>query len=312
MDTVNRCPAKPRRGMLVKREKHQGTLFVNATTVTTSIKASNGSRMSISGIKFISQEKPKARPQPKPITNGDLKAVQEGNHKRIAPKPWPNGRGTSIPYQTATDTWFNVSFAFELTEAWSEVNEIQNNFLPSPKGIVVPDWALHGLPAEISDEGKQCFHAYLFSCPIRQYPLEQLHIVAWQPLSMDQKRFERLMLQPLTLRCTLSMGALFLLVESGKKESAGLAMHSARLCSLVNRLLGQKHRTLDEALVLVQSVASLALLAGGSQRSLRDRYHASNYLQFISTSDLGSIAYLSARFLGRRCPSGDLRRRGPR
>lgn len=77
---------------------------------------------------------------------------------------------------------------------------------------------------------------------------------------MEQKRFERLMLQPLTLRCTLSMGA-FLLIKSGKKEFAGLAMHSARLCSLVNTLLGQTHRTLDEAVVLVQSVASLALLA---------------------------------------------------
>ncbi|KAF4964778.1 hypothetical protein FSARC_7377 [Fusarium sarcochroum] len=257
----SKCPAKNRRGMLVKREKHQGTSFVNATTVATTIKASNGSHMSISGIKFISQKAPKTRPQPKPITKDDLRAVQEGGHKRIAPKPQSKGRGTSIPYQSATDTWFDVSFSLELTKVWSEANEMQNSSLPSPKGITIPDWALHGLPVEISDEGKQCFHAYLFSCPIRQPPLEQLHIVAWQPLSMDQARFERLMLQPLTLRCTLSMGALFLLLKSGKKESAGLAMHSSRLCNLVNKLLGQKHRTLDEAMVLIQSVASLALLA---------------------------------------------------
>ncbi|KAF4455750.1 hypothetical protein F53441_1949 [Fusarium austroafricanum] len=266
MEILGKPNAKTGRGMQVKREKHQGTSFINATTFPTNIRTLDGSRISISGIKFVSRKRLSGRVPPKPVTKSDLKAVQEGSHKRIAPKPQPPRHGkhasgeTSIPYQHAADIPSNVSFSFGLTKTWSLANDMQNYYLPSPNGMTVPDWSLHGLPREISDQGKQCFHAYLFSCPIRQHPLEQLQIVKWQPLSMDQSRFQRLMLQPLTLQCTLSMGALFLLLKSQKVQPAGISMHSARLCGLVNKLLSE-NRALDEAIILIQSIASLTLLA---------------------------------------------------
>ncbi|KAF5017086.1 hypothetical protein F66182_11033 [Fusarium sp. NRRL 66182] len=267
MDESDDYATSSRRGTRVSREKHQGTSFVN-TTVTTNIKTSKGSRMFVSGIRFKAQKPLKPHTTPKPVTEEDLKAAQAGNkaNKRIAPKTEHSRhkqicQDTSIPYQSVADTTTNASFSFELNKAWTQANVVQNRTLPSPEGMIIPDWALHGLPVNISDEGRRCFHAYLFSCPIRQYPLEQLQIASWQPFSSDQSRFERLVLHPLTLRCTLSMGALFLLLKSGKRESAGFAMHSARLCSLVNRLLAQEKHCLDDRIILIQSVASLAILS---------------------------------------------------
>lgn len=260
---ANSKPSKARLNVLVQRQKHRGTSFVNTTTTTT-VKATCYTNSSSSDIRFKPQKKLQSRTPSTPIRNSDLRAVQKGSHKRIAPKSRQSSRvcgSAVVPYQDIIDLDTNISFSFELIKYWARENEMQNNYLPSPTGPVIPDWALHGLPPGIPDEGKQCFHAYLFSCPIRQYPLEQLRIVSWQPLAMDQSRFERLMLQPLTLRCTLSMGALFLLIKNEKEPHAGLAAHSATLCRLVNSLVGLRQRSLDETVVLIQSIASLALLA---------------------------------------------------
>ncbi|KAF4460440.1 hypothetical protein FALBO_12779 [Fusarium albosuccineum] len=262
--------AKSRRGLLLSRDKHRGISFVNATVATTKRRA-QGSQP-VSGVKVVSAKIPTAHESPKTMTEEDLKRAQQGKNKRLAPRIESNGKGMqkspkhscSVPYQTVAD--FAPAgpflFSFEIIEAWYKGNEEENRSrLSPPTSSALPDWTLHGLPVEISDEGRRCFHAYLFSCPIRHYPFEQLHIVSWQPLAWDQTRFERLMLEPLALRCTLTMGALFLLLKSGKREGAGFAMHSARLCALVNKLLDDKHQNWDKSVVLIQSVASLALLA---------------------------------------------------
>ena len=262
MDATSK-PSKTRRNVLVQRQKHRGTSFVNTTAIT-AVPTASYINSSSSVIRFKPQKKLQSRTPIKPITNSDIQAVQKGSHKRIAPKSRQGARvygSAVVPYQDVINIDTNASLSFELIRYWTRANDMQNNYLPPPTGPVIPDWALHELPPDIPDAGKQCFHAYLFSCPIRQYPLEQLRIVAWQPLAMDQSRFERLMLQPLTLRCTLSMGALFLLLKNKKAPHSGLAMHSGRLCRLVNSLVGLRQRSLDETVVLIQSIASLALLA---------------------------------------------------
>lgn len=56
------------------------------------------------------------------------------------------------------------------------------------------------------------------------------------------------------------MGALFALLSSGREERAGFAMHPARLCAFANKSLGNKEQTIDSKIIVVQSVACLALL----------------------------------------------------
>ncbi|KAM5349767.1 hypothetical protein ACJ41O_006272 [Fusarium nematophilum] len=213
-------------------------------------------------VKFVPPKSLKPRPPRELVTENDLRRAQGGKNRRIAPKHSRSGHEKEdVPYEFATKGGRSAPFFFELMKAWRQVNDTEHQRHPSPTRFILPNWTLHGLPKDISDEGRMCFHSYLFSCPIRHYPFEQAQITSWQPLSKDQERFQRLMLEPLTLRCTLTMGALFLLLKSGKNESAGFSMHSARLCALVNQLLGDKRQTLDKKIVVIQSVACLALLA---------------------------------------------------
>ncbi|KAH7254883.1 hypothetical protein B0J15DRAFT_35448 [Fusarium solani] len=257
---------KTRRGLRVTREKHQGISFVNATTAA---KVPENSHLPITKLKFVLEKRQKPRQAPRLVTEADLSRVQGGENRRIAPrtssrsqdKDVSEKRYSMIPYQSVASRIPKESRSFPLVKAWRQLNEAGTGYVPSPSGITLPDWVLHGLPAEIPDEGRKCFHAYLFSCPIRHYPFEQLQVVSWQPLSMDQSRFERLMLEPLMLNCTLTMGALFLLLKSGTRESAGFSMHSAKLCALVNKLLGDKKQTISKTVVVIQSIASLAILA---------------------------------------------------
>ncbi|KAM5369038.1 hypothetical protein ACJZ2D_009241 [Fusarium nematophilum] len=250
--------ANSRHGLLVSREKHKGISFVNTTTA----RPSNIPRPAISGVKFVPPKSLKPRPPRELVTENDLRRAQGGKNRRIAPKHSRSGHEKEdVPYEFATKGGRSAPFFFELMKAWRQVNDTEHQRHPSPTRFILPNWTLHGLPKDISDEGRMCFHSYLFSCPIRHYPFEQAQITSWQPLSKDQERFQRLMLEPLTLRCTLTMGALFLLLKSGKNESAGFSMHSARLCALVNQLLGDKRQTLDKKIVVIQSVACLALLA---------------------------------------------------
>ncbi|KAI8652516.1 hypothetical protein NCS57_01315800 [Fusarium keratoplasticum] len=262
----NGAVTKTRRGLRVTREKHQGTSFVNATTVA---RVTGNSHLPSTKIKFVLEKPQKPRQAPRPVTEADLSRVQGGENRRIAPRTSSRNQDkdvsekpySTIPYQSVASRVSKESLSFPLTKAWRQLNEAGACYIPSPSGIPLPDWVLHGLPAEIPDEGRKCFHAYLFSCPIRHYPFEQLQVVSWQPLSMDQSRFERLMLEPLMLNCTLTMGALFLLLKSGTRESAGFSMHSAKLCALVNKLLGDEKQTIGKTVVVIQSIASLAILA---------------------------------------------------
>ncbi|RSL54885.1 hypothetical protein CEP51_014634 [Fusarium floridanum] len=257
---------KTRRGLRVTREKHQGISFVNATTVA---KVSGNSNINATKLKFVLEKRQKPRQTARPVTDDDLRRVQGGENRRIAPRTGSSDHDrdaseescSAIPYQSVASRIPKESLSFPLTKAWRQLNEADTRYVPSPSGITLPDWVLHGLPAEIPDEGRKCFHAYLFSCPIRHYPFEQLQVVSWQPLSMDQSRFERLMLEPLMLNCTLTMGALFLLLKSGTREPAGFSMHSAKLCALVNKLLGDQKQTISKTVVVIQSIASLAILA---------------------------------------------------
>ncbi|KAJ4317342.1 hypothetical protein N0V84_007399 [Fusarium piperis] len=257
---------KTRRGLRVTREKHQGISFVNVTTVS---KISEKSHPPATKLKFVLEKRQKPRQAPRLVTEDDLRRVQGGENRRIAPKTDASDRDKDalqqpcsvIPYQSVASRVPKESITFPLIKAWRQLNDADTCYVPSPSGITLPDWVLHGLPVDIPDEGRKCFHAYLFSCPIRHYPFEQLQVVSWQPLSMDQSRFERLMLEPLMLNCTLTMGALFLLLKSGTRESAGFSMHSAKLCALVNQLLGDKKQTISKTVVVIQSIASLAILA---------------------------------------------------
>ncbi|EEU37074.1 uncharacterized protein NECHADRAFT_86630 [Fusarium vanettenii 77-13-4] len=257
---------KTRRGLRVTREKHQGISFVNATTVA---KVTENAHFPTTKLKFVPEKRQNPRQAPRLVTDDDLERVQGGENRRIAPRADSDNQGrdaakdtySAIPYQSVASRVPRESLSFPLIKAWRQLNEAGTCYVPSPSGITLPDWALHGLPAEIPDEGRKCFHAYLFSCPLRHYPFEQLQVVSWQPLSMDQSRFERLMLEPLMLNCTMTMGALFLLLKSGTRELAGFSMHSAKLCALVNKLLGDKEQTISKMVVIIQSIASLAILA---------------------------------------------------
>lgn len=253
-------------GLRVTREKHQGILFVNTTTVA---KVPGKLHSPATKVKFVLEKRKNPRKAPRPVTEDDLRRAQGGDNRRIAPradsgdqdKEASHEHCSRIPYQSVAGSVPKESLPFPLIKAWRGLNEAESCYVPSPSGITLPDWVLHGLPADIPDEGRKCFHAYLFSCPIRHYPFEQLQVVSWQPLSMDQSRFECLMLEPLMLNCTLTMGALFLLLRSGAREPAGFAMHSAKLCALVNKLLGDNKQTLSKTVVVIQSIASLAILA---------------------------------------------------
>ncbi|KAF4984581.1 hypothetical protein FZEAL_257 [Fusarium zealandicum] len=272
----------PRPGLKVSREKYRGISFVNTTATATTQAPSSKRPVLLSRIKFA--KGPKARPLRKPVTDDDLRRVQEGEHRRLAPKNSDTSQGLQatspdaflVPYEAAAKIPEGLSFQFEPTKSWRQANEADDRSLPRPFGPAIPDWALHGLPVGVSDEGKMCFHAYLYSCPVRHHPFEQMQIISWQPLSRDQSRFDRMVLSPMALKCTLTMGALFLLLRSERRELAGFSMHSARLCALVNDLLGDTQKNTDKQIVIIQSVASLAILASMRQGflGLQDHWYA--------------------------------------
>ncbi|KAM5380099.1 hypothetical protein ACJZ2D_003746 [Fusarium nematophilum] len=257
----------PRRLLAVSRDKHKGISFVNATAAGAETIPSDKSRGPVPKVRFVSVKPSAPKAPPKPVTEADLERAQEGSNRRIAPKSQGDRRAEQaladassvIPYHSVANGSSDASFCFQLVRAWRAIN--QNGPCPSPNQFTLPDWAYHGLPADISDDGKKCFHAYLFSCPVRHYPFEQANVVSWQPLARDQARFERLLLEPAMLRSTLTMGALFLLLKSGKRESAGFALHSAKLCALVNKMLADDDNAVHKKIVVIQSVATLAIQA---------------------------------------------------
>ena len=148
--------SKTRPSVLVQRQKHRGISFVNTMTTTTAQTACHTSSSS-SGIRFKPQKKLQGRTPIKPITNSAIQAVQKGSHKKIAPRPRQRAQvcgSEVVPYQDVIDIDTNASFSFELIMHWCRANDMQNNYLPSPTGPVIPDWALHELPPDIPDAGK--------------------------------------------------------------------------------------------------------------------------------------------------------------
>ncbi|KAJ3456435.1 hypothetical protein MRS44_016458 [Fusarium solani] len=155
---------KTRRGLRVTREKHQGISFVNATTAA---KVPENSHLPITKLKFVLEKRQKPRQAPRLVTEADLSRVQGGENRRIAPrtssrsqdKDVSEKRYSMIPYQSVASRIPKESRSFPLVKAWRQLNEAGTGYVPSPSGITLPDWVLHGLPAEIPDEGRKCFHA---------------------------------------------------------------------------------------------------------------------------------------------------------
>lgn len=253
-----------RRRLLVTRVRHRGVSFVNTTTVPPSTQ-SNMSSTPRQPIKFVPAKKAGPRTAPRPITQDEIKRAQEGDNRKIAPKQGDliqeaAKQNSLVPFQSVGTLTSHKPFPFSIVRVWSELVHKESSSISNPQLSAI-DWALRGLPMEMSDDGKRCFHAYVFSCPIRHLPSEQQKIVGWWPLAKCQEHFDNLMLEPLTFRCTLTMGALFILLNSGNRESAAFAMHSARLCALVNKLLADQEQNILKQTIIIQSVASLAQLA---------------------------------------------------
>ncbi|KAH8194415.1 hypothetical protein TruAng_011422 [Truncatella angustata] len=162
-------------------------------------------------------------------------------------------------------------------ENGSIVNRVARNseeagirYYPDEVFRSLPDWAVNGFPPGFSACHRSALLSYLDVMPKRTYVFEYFGTMTHNPLR-DSTMYKDLVLNPRLLRGAVVIGGVCEAIRCRNTDPVIMAYLSAELCSWVNPILSEIFIDTCRRTVVVQAIATLALLC--HLRGQYDQWH---------------------------------------
>ncbi|KAI0125557.1 hypothetical protein BJ170DRAFT_437797 [Xylariales sp. AK1849] len=262
---LNGAMISTRRGFQISKQKHNGTAFVN--TSAQDVKQKKSTLGTTFGVP----------------TTGKLTFVNHGEDGRKHTQSKKKTRITkdsenaSYPRSTRTRKAVKDDLRRQsscTTSSSSCSSQSSDDFLaegiPDPNGHdndifsyleSLPAWASYKLPKDATDFSKRLLFMTLAFGPDDADPFDGHDNMTHDPLTWCG-RHVKLVKDPTSLHCALTLGALFDAARSGQQDSANLNTLTSQLASIINRRLNEKDQSIVVRDVTIHAIASLAIIAG--------------------------------------------------
>ncbi|KAH8659937.1 hypothetical protein BX600DRAFT_52367 [Xylariales sp. PMI_506] len=160
------------------------------------------------------------------------------------------------------------------------------------------DWAILHCPMELSSGQKMALKTYLEWLPRRTYPFQIWDAMTHHPLRSSNPLVS-LFRDDTSLQSAICMGAVSAFWSGTDTDLVKVTHYSTKLCSLINVMLGELEHQPRES-ILIQSVATLALLAHLRNNYAEWHIHMQGLRQLITSSKYETISDPCVRWIVHR------------
>ncbi|KAJ6164071.1 hypothetical protein N7470_002743 [Penicillium chermesinum] len=273
-----RAAITAKQNLQIVRQRHQGRTFVNSTSSNADAQEWTGFSKPISErMKFVAQKNPEGRKKRRERSRAASNSTSTSEGKD-SPEKRNSSNGT-VPEkahdQMVTDhmerhpgsdcSSISTDQALDLSDLWSvsEAGFLEDFASQAGTYPGLEAWSPEELPTLWSDNNKgfvTYYTKYLY-LPL-SLPFETLYSITDCSQQISESG-DFLLSDPLALDCTLSICALFNLLENGKQDSAESPFHCSKLCALANQILSSDETgSPARQMLIIQPVSSLAIIAG--------------------------------------------------